>query len=217
MPLRALRRLAWFRVLLVAELLVALSVTGGLWLLHRQTLQAEGRMLSALARAMALQADRTLEVGTTVLRTTRDELERGLVLAPAADTAALLRERVRALPGYEVLALFDRAGRGAQPVGIVDQAGQSRAARALTMDQPIGRQLRAKRLRIQPGPGPARLKYDQLELEPETAALPTLGVVRRPAQHADVVVLEGQQRVSQILQVVLVVKAERRAIVMTPR
>jgi len=111
MPLRALRRLAWFRVLLVAELLVALSVTGGLWLLHRQTLQAEGRMLSALARAMALQADRTLEVGTTVLRTTRDELERGLVLAPAADTAALLRERVRALPGYEVLALFDRAGR----------------------------------------------------------------------------------------------------------
>jgi signal transduction histidine kinase/CheY-like chemotaxis protein len=117
MPLRALRRLGWFRVLLAAELLVALSVTGGLWLLHRQTLDAEGRMLAALARAMALQADRTLEVGTTVLRTTRDELTRGLVLATAADAPPLLRERVRALPGYRSLGLFDLGGEVLAPSG----------------------------------------------------------------------------------------------------
>ena len=72
-------RLSWLRVLMAAELTFALMVVGGLWLLRQQTLNGEARMLDAVAEAMARQADRTIATGTVVLRTTSDELSRGLL------------------------------------------------------------------------------------------------------------------------------------------
>ena len=111
MPVMALRQPAWFRTLVLAQLLVALAVAGGLWLLRSQALDAETAKLGALARAMALQADRSLGLGVTVLRTTQAELAHGLIAPRGAATDALLRERVRTLGGYRALSVFDAQGR----------------------------------------------------------------------------------------------------------
>lgn len=110
MPWATMRRLGWFRVLVVAELLVASNVAGGLWLMRAQILDNEGRTLASLARASALQADRSLGIGITLLKTCHDELTRGLIPATGPDTDALLKERVRAQPGFRTLRLVDATG-----------------------------------------------------------------------------------------------------------
>lgn len=109
LPLNLLRP-GWLRVLIAAELTFALLVAGGLWLLRQQALEAETRMLEALADAMARQADRTLDLGEVVLSTTTDELSRGIVTPTGPEITALLRERVRLLPGYRALSLFGPDG-----------------------------------------------------------------------------------------------------------
>ena len=111
MPLNPLRKLGWFRMLVAAELAFGLVAAGGLWLLRAQTLQGEARMLDALARALALQADRTLGIGQVMLKNTSDELSRGLIAPSGAQTDALLRDRARALPSFRAISLFDERGR----------------------------------------------------------------------------------------------------------
>lgn len=111
MALSSLRRLSWLRVLVASELTFALVVAGGLVWMRRQTLDSEARMLDALAHAMALQADRTLDIAEVTLQATGDELSRGLVAPAGPQTDAWLRERVRALPCFRAISLFDTAGR----------------------------------------------------------------------------------------------------------
>jgi signal transduction histidine kinase/CheY-like chemotaxis protein len=104
-------RLSWLRVLMAAELTFALMVVGGLWLLRQQTLNGEGRMLDAVAEAMARQADRTIAAGTVVLRTTSDELSRGVLPPSGKEIDALLRERARLLPpGFRAIGAFGADG-----------------------------------------------------------------------------------------------------------
>jgi len=104
-------RLGWLRVLMAAELTFALMVAGGLWLLRQQTLNGEARMLDAVAEAMARQADRTIATGSIVLRTTSDELSRGLLPSSGKETDALLRERARLLPpGFRAISAFGADG-----------------------------------------------------------------------------------------------------------
>ncbi|HEY9107005.1 MAG TPA: ATP-binding protein [Roseateles sp.] len=104
-------RLGWLRVLMAAELTFALMVAGGLWLLRQQTLNGEARMLDAVAEAMARQADRTIATGSIVLRTTSDELSRGLLPSSGKEIDALLRERARLLPpGFRAISAFGADG-----------------------------------------------------------------------------------------------------------
>ncbi len=98
-------------MLLAAELVFAILVAGGLWLLREQTLAAEARMLDALADAMARQAERSLDIGQVVLTTTTDELARGIVPSSGPQVATLLRERARLLPGYRAISIFGPDGR----------------------------------------------------------------------------------------------------------
>lgn len=110
MPLTTLRP-GWLRVLLAAELVFAVLVAGGLWLLREQALAAEARMLDALADAMARQAERSLDIGQVVLTTTTDELARGIMPATGPQVTAVLRERARLLPGYRAISIFGADGR----------------------------------------------------------------------------------------------------------
>ncbi|MDE2613006.1 MAG: response regulator, partial [Burkholderiales bacterium] len=99
------------RVVLLAELLVALAVVLGLWSLRRQTLDAEYRHLSSLAGAMAAQADATLDAAAAVLRATREELAEGLLVPGTEAGDLLLRARVAGLPRFRALAVTDATGR----------------------------------------------------------------------------------------------------------
>lgn len=143
MSLNAIRKSSWFRVMLAAEILFALVVAGGLWLLRAQTLEGETRMLDALARAMAQQADRTLGTGQVALKITGDELSRGLIAPSGPQTDALLRERIRTLPGFRAISLFDAEGHrtatsrdaSSPPPATVESRDFHRAARAARSPQ----------------------------------------------------------------------------------
>lgn len=143
MSLNAIRKLSWFRVMLAAEIVFALVVAGGLWLLRAQTLEGEARMLDALARAMAQQADRTLGIGQVALKITGDELSRGLIAPSGPQTDALLRERIRTLPGFRAISLFDAEGHrvatsrdaSSPPPATVESRDFHRAARAARSPQ----------------------------------------------------------------------------------
>lgn len=111
MPVMAMLRLGWFRALLAGMLTTAIVVTGGMWLLRQQVLDGETRTLAALARSMALGGDRTAGVASTLLRVTQDELARGLVQPEGVGTDELMRQRVRATPGFRSMSLFDDQGR----------------------------------------------------------------------------------------------------------
>lgn len=111
----------WLRVVLAAELLVALAVALGLWTLRQQTLGSELRNLASLSAAMAAQADSTLDVAEAALRATRDELAGGLLVPGSAETQALLHARAAALPKFRALTVFDAQGlriasSGAEPM-----------------------------------------------------------------------------------------------------
>ncbi len=95
---------------LVGELAVALLVAAGLWTLRAQTIEAEQRTLSALADAVAAQADSTLGTADAVLRATRTELGDGLVRPGQANVHELLRARVAALPRVRALSVLDEHG-----------------------------------------------------------------------------------------------------------
>ena len=106
---------------LLGGLALALLVTAGLWALRSQTLEAEQRTLSALADAVATQADSTLGSAEAVLRATRAELGAGQVRADQTNLPELLRARVAALPRVRALSVLDDQGqvvassRGATP------------------------------------------------------------------------------------------------------
>ena len=136
-------RLSWLRVLMAAELTFALMVVGGLWLLRQQTLNGEARMLDAVAEAMARQADRTIATGTVVLRTTSDELSRGLLSPSGREIDTLLRERARLLPpGFRAIGAFGADGqrlatsRGAAAALPASMAGQALFEAARGASQP---------------------------------------------------------------------------------
>ncbi|MEZ5726541.1 MAG: hypothetical protein R3E48_00175 [Burkholderiaceae bacterium] len=99
------------RLVIVAELLVAIAVALGLWSLRRQTLDAEFRHLASLAGSMAMQTDATLGAAAAVLDATRDELLRGLLDSGSTGTGALLRARVAGLPRFRALMIIDARGR----------------------------------------------------------------------------------------------------------
>ncbi len=110
MPVKSIQRAGWFHALVVAELLVvALSISALVWVRH-QTLEREATSLNALARMMALQADRTLRLGASVLRDTQDELQHGLIDPRSPQASQLLRSRVRSLQPYRALSVFDARG-----------------------------------------------------------------------------------------------------------
>lgn len=110
MRLSTLWRSGWLRMLLAAELMVVIAVAGGLWLLRAQAVSAELSMLSALARAMSLRADETLGVADTVLRATREELVRRLIVPGTPEADAVLRARVLPLTRFSALSVFDDSG-----------------------------------------------------------------------------------------------------------
>ena len=110
MRLSTLWRSGWLRMLLAAELMVVIAVAGGLWLLRTQAVSAELSMLSALARAMSLRADETLGVADTVLRATREELVRRLIVPGTPEADAVLRARVLPLTRFSALSVFDDSG-----------------------------------------------------------------------------------------------------------
>ncbi len=108
--LKGLFAIGWLRALVAAELLVALAAAAALWGLRVQTVEGEQRTLASLARAMALQADRTLGLADTVLRTTRDELQHGLLVPGTLQADALLRARVLPLQAFRAMSVFDEEG-----------------------------------------------------------------------------------------------------------
>ncbi len=108
--LRGMFALGWLRALVLAELLVALAAAAALWGLRVQTVEGELRTLASLARAMSLQADRTLGLADTVLRTTRDELMHGLLVPGTLQADALLRARVAPLQAFRAMSVFDEEG-----------------------------------------------------------------------------------------------------------
>jgi signal transduction histidine kinase len=104
-------KLGWLRALIAAELLVAVVVTGSLWGLRRQMVAGELHTLMSLSRAMALQSERTLDMASTVLMATQDELARGLIVPGSVEADVLLHERVRPMDAFDALSVFDAQGR----------------------------------------------------------------------------------------------------------
>ncbi|GAP37195.1 ATP-binding protein [Piscinibacter sakaiensis] len=104
-------RPGWLRTLLLLELAVLLAAVAGLALLRSQAVAAELSALSAFARAMALLADDKLGVADAVLRATREELSRRLIVPGTPEADAVLRARLLPLAGFVAISVFDDQGR----------------------------------------------------------------------------------------------------------
>lgn len=119
--LGAFARPGWLRTLLLVELAVVLAAGGGWWLLRSQSVTVELSALSAFARAMALLADDKLGVADAVLRATREELSRRLIVPGTPEADAVLRARLLPLTGFSAISVFDDQGRrvlSTRPPGI---------------------------------------------------------------------------------------------------
>lgn len=107
----AVWRMGWFRALLAVELMVALAVTAALWSLRAQTVDGEQAELQALARAMALLADRSFGEARALLDGGRRALAQGEVAPQGPAVDELLRRSIVGHREFARLALLDANGR----------------------------------------------------------------------------------------------------------